>query len=408
MKVLVINNGSSSGKYCLYDMDTEMVIAEGVAERLVIHGGINAELTHRVPGRDPVRRAHVIENHASAVRLLLEVLTAEDTGVIGSIDDIDAIGHRVVHAGTKFAESALITADVIAAVEDCIELGPLHNPPNLAGIRACEAALPGVPQVAVFDTAFGQTLPPHAYHYAIPHEIYVMHGVRRYGFHGTSHRYITLVATKMLEARGIPREEQKLITCHLGNGCSMAAVKGGRCVDTSMGLTPLEGLVMGTRCGDIDPAAIPFIMEREGVDTDEIDDMLNKRSGLLGLSGVSSDMRDIRAAAASGDKRAQLAIDVFCYRIRKYIGAYAAALGGLHAVAFTAGIGENTPLVRDECVEGLEFMGLEIDHARNQEFEGVDEPADVSTANARARVLVIPTDEELMIARDTLNIVVAL
>ena len=408
MKLLVINCGSSSVKYCVFEMATESILAEGIAERVLVEGGTRAELTHKVPGHEPVKAARALSDHASAVALIIKTLSDPKIGVLASVEEIGAIGHRVLHAGTKFAESVLIAPDVIAAVEECIELGPLHNPPNLAGIRACEQMLPGVPQVAVFDTAFGQTLPPHAYHYAIPHEIYEKHGVRRYGFHGTSHRYIALVASEMLSGRGIAIEEQKLVTCHLGNGCSMTAVRGGKCIDTSMGLTPLEGLVMGTRSGDIDPAAIPFIMEREGIDTDEVDDLLNKRSGLLGLSGVSSDMRDIRAAATSGNERARLAIDVFCYRIRKYVGAYAAALGGFDALAFTAGIGENTPLVRAQSIEGLGFMGLEIDHAKNEEFQRVREPVDLSTPNAKARVLVIPTDEELMIARDTAEIVAAL
>jgi acetate kinase len=310
----------------------------------------------------------------------------------------------VVHGGPRFSASALISDEVIAAIEECTELSPLHNPPNLAGIRACSEIMPDTPQVAVFDTAFGQSVPPHAYHYAIPYELYERRNIRRYGFHGTSHRYVSLVAGRLLEERGIAREDQKLVTCHLGNGCSMTAVAGGKCIDTSMGLTPLEGLVMGTRSGDIDPAAVWFIMEREGIDTDAVDVLLNKQSGLLGVSGVSSDMRDVLAAAKQGNERAQLALDVYCYRVRKYIGAYAAALGGLDALVFTAGVGENAPLIRRRCVEGLHFIGLELDESANQAAVGGEDVCDVSLASSPARVLVIPTNEELMIARDTAGI----
>jgi acetate kinase len=405
VKLLVINSGSSSVKYSLFEMDDERVLAEGLADRVAVGGGERAELTHKVAGRDKVAVTQPLPTHEAAVSLIIATLTAPDTGVLRSVDEIAAVGHRVVHAGTKFAGSVLITPAVIAAVEECIELGPLHNPPNLAGIRACAAALPSVPQVAVFDTAFGQTLPPEAYHYALPYELYEKYALRRYGFHGTSHRYVSLVATRILEDRGISRADQKLITCHLGNGCSMTAVAGGKCVETSMGLTPLEGLVMGTRSGDLDPAAVWFLMEHEGLTTDQVDVLLNKQSGLLGMSGVGSDMRDVLAAAQAGNERAQLALDVYCYRVRKYLGAYCAILGGLHAVVFTAGVGENSPYIRAGCVKNVGHLGLELDATANEPVVGPKEPADISTAASPARLLVIPTNEELMIARDTLGIV---
>ncbi len=404
MKLLVINCGSSSAKYSLFEMDDDSVLAEGLADRVAVGGGARAELTHEVPGRDKLSIPRPMPDHRAAISLIIEVLTSAESGVIASVEEIKAIGHRVVHAGTKFSESVRIDDQVIAAVEECVELGPLHNPPNLAGVYACAEIMPGTPQVAVFDTAFGQSMPPHAYHYAVPHELHSKYSLRRYGFHGTSHRYVSLVAAQMLEERGITRGDQKLITCHLGNGCSMTAVSGGRCIDTSMGLTPLEGLVMGTRSGDIDPAAIWFIMEHEHIDTDEVDVLLNKKSGLLGLSGVSSDMRDVLAAADDGNERAQLALDVYCYRVRKYGGAYAAALGGLHALVFTAGVGENSPVIRARCTEGLQFLGLELDASANEAAVGGDEPQDISTEASAVRALVIPTNEELMIARDTAEI----
>jgi acetate kinase len=404
LRLLVINCGSSSVKYSLFEMEDESVLAEGLADRVSVGGGHRAELTHEVPGREELTVARAMPDHRVAVGLVIEALTSPEHGVISSVDEIRAIGHRVVHGGPRFSASALISDEVIAAIEECTELSPLHNPPNLAGIRACSEIMPDTPQVAVFDTAFGQSVPPHAYHYAIPYELYERRNIRRYGFHGTSHRYVSLVAGRLLEERGIAREDQKLVTCHLGNGCSMTAVAGGKCIDTSMGLTPLEGLVMGTRSGDIDPAAVWFIMEREGIDTDAVDVLLNKQSGLLGVSGVSSDMRDVLAAAKQGNERAQLALDVYCYRVRKYIGAYAAALGGLDALVFTAGVGENAPLIRRRCVEGLHFIGLELDESANQAAVGGEDVCDVSLASSPARVLVIPTNEELMIARDTAGI----
>ena len=405
MKLLVINSGSSSVKYSLFEMDGERVLADGIADRVAVDGGEKAELTHGVPGRDTDVLVRALPTHNAAVALLIETLTSPETGVLSSVEEIRAIGHRVVHAGTRFERSVLVTDGVIAVIEACVELSPLHNPPNLAGIRACAAVLPNVPQVAVFDTAFGQTLPPEAYHYAIPYELYEKHGIRRYGFHGTSHRYVSLVAAGLLEQRGVPRAAQRIITCHLGNGCSMTAVSGGRCIETSMGLTPLEGLVMGTRSGDLDPAVVWFIMEHEGLDTDQVDALLNKRSGLLGVSGVGSDMRDVLAAAEAGNARAQLALDIYCYRVRKYLGAYCAILGGLHAVVFTAGVGENSAYIRSGCLKNLEHLGLHLDPPANESAFSLAEPKDVATTDSPVRILVIPTNEELMIARDTLGIV---
>jgi acetate kinase len=386
-------------------MEHEVVLAEGIADRVAVQGGARAQLAHQVPGREEVVLEQPLPTHEAAVALIIRTLTSPPTGVLGAVEEIRAVGHRVVHGGMKFGASTLITEPVIAAVEACIELGPLHNPPNLAGIRACAAVLPDTPQVAVFDTAFGQTLPPEAYHYAIPYELFEKYALRRYGFHGTSHRYVSLVAAEQLEARGLPRAEQKLITCHLGNGCSMTAVSGGRCVETSMGLTPLEGLVMGTRSGDLDPAAVWFIMEHEGIGTDEVDALLNKKSGLLGVSGVSSDMRDVLAAAQQGNARARLALDLYCYRVRKYLGAYCAVLGGLHAVVFTAGVGENSASIRAGCLRNLEHLGLELDAAANESATGRGLVRDIATASSPARILVIPTNEELMIARDALEII---
>jgi len=408
LKLLVINCGSSSVKYALYEMDTQTVLASGLADRVSVAGGAEAELTHEAPGRAPLTLARPMPDHTSAVALIIATLTDPEHGAIENVGAIRAVGHRVVHGAARYSESVLITEEVIAAIEACAELSPLHNPPNLAGIRACAAVLPNTPQVAVFDTAFSQTVPPHAYHYAIPHELYERRGVRRYGFHGTSHRYVSGMAAALLADRGLDRERQRIITCHLGNGCSMTAVSGGRCLDTSMGLTPLEGLVMGTRSGDLDPAVVWFIMEHEGLNSDEIDMLLNKKSGLLGLSGVSSDMRDVLAAAAEGNERARLALDVYCYRIRKYIGAYAAALGGLDALVFTAGVGENSPPIRARCVGGLEFLGLRLDEATNEGVVGPETPQDIAQADSPARILVIPTDEELTIARDTQAIVESL
>jgi acetate kinase len=339
-------------------------------------------------------------NHKVAVQAVLQVLTSEENGVIKSMSEIDAVGHRVVHGGEKFSSSALITPEVKKAIKSCYDLAPLHNPPNMTGIEACEEAMPGVPQVAVFDTAFHQSMPASSYIYALPYEMYEKHGIRKYGFHGTSHGYVARRAAEMMKK---PLESLKLITCHLGNGSSIAAVKYGRCIDTSMGLTPLAGICMGTRSGDIDPAIVSFLMEKEGLDTKGIDDLLNKKSGVMGISGVSSDFRDLYAAAGDGNKRASLALDVFKYQCRKFIGAYSAAMGGVDAVIFTAGIGENTTDIRRGACEGLEYMGIQIDPYRNSAVKGRE--AEVSTDESRVKVLVVPTNEELAIARETAKVV---
>jgi len=405
MKLLVINCGSSSVKFQLLEMDGEVVLAKGLADRVGIGGGREATLSYEARGRAPVRLAQPMPDHLTALSLIAETLLHAEHGVLTSLTEIRAVGHRVVHGGEQFHASALLDDAVLAAVRACSDLAPLHNPANLQGIEAAQRLLPGVPQVAVFDTAFHQTMPRRAYLYAIPYELYAERRLRRYGFHGTSHRFVSGVATELLAARGVAPAQQAIITCHLGNGCSMAAVQGGTVVDTSMGLTPLEGLVMGTRSGDVDPAIVWYIQEALGIDTDEIDVLLNQRSGLLGVSGVSSDMRDVLAAAQEGNQRAATALDLYTYRIRKYIGAYAAAMGRLHAVIFTAGVGENSPDIRARCLAGLELLGLEVDPARNTAAVGLAAPVDIAPDASPGRVLVIPTNEELLIARDTAAIV---
>ena len=319
-----------------------------------------------------------------------------------SVCEIAAVGHRVVHGGERFVESTLVNDEILDQIDKLSELAPLHNPPNLEGIRACMRLMPGVPQVAVFDTAFHASIPDHAYTYALPYEYYTNYGVRRYGFHGTSHRYVTAQAQKMLAEAGYDTSRTRIVTCHLGNGCSMAAVVGGNSIDTSMGMTPAEGLVMGTRSGDLDPAILPYLAKRLGASPDETDDLINKRSGLLGISGVSSDMRDLERAVAEGNDRARLAVAIFCYRIKKYIGAYAAAMGGLDAVVFTGGIGENDAHVRSAVCDNMEFLGLQMDQRKNETLEG---PADISKSTGAARILLVPTNEERMIATDTSRVV---
>jgi len=404
VKVLVINCGSSSLKYQLFDMTDERSLADGIAQRVAVEGGADASLEHRPAGGEEYHLEASMPDHRVAFRHAMAALTDAEHGVISSLDEIGAVGHRVVHGGEKFAEAVVIDDEVQRAIEQFSELAPLHNPPNLTGIRACKELLPQVTQVAVFDTAFHQSMPPHAYLYGLPFEIYRDRQVRRYGFHGTSHRYVALRAAEFLADTGVPAYEQKIITCHLGNGCSMTAVLGGKSVDTTMGMTPLEGLLMGTRCGDLDPAIVIFLMEHLGMDRDEADDLLNKHSGLLGVSGVGSDMRDIHRAAEAGNERAALALDIFCYRVRKYIGAYSAVLGGLDALVFTGGIGENDAHVRACSVEGLEHLGLLVDPARNEAPQFEDDIASVGLADAAANMLVIRTDEELMIARDTVRL----
>lgn len=395
MKVLVVNCGSSSLKYQLIDMTDESVLAKGLVERIGIEGSV---LKHEATGKEKKVIEEPMKDHKKALQLVLEALIHPEHGAIADMKEIDAVGHRVVHAGEKFSDSVIIDEAVIAALEECIELAPLHNPPNLTGITACMELMPGVPMVGVFDTAFHQTMPPASYIYPLPYEYYEKYGVRRYGFHGTSHKYVAQRTAAML---GKDLSELKIVTCHLGNGASITAVDQGKSVDTSMGFTPLEGLVMGTRSGDLDPAIITFIMEKENLSIDEVNTLLNKKSGVLGISGVSSDFRDIESAASEGNKRAQLALDKFNARVRKYIAAYAAVMGGVDAVVFTAGLGENSITARESICEGFEFMGLELDKEKNA-IRGKE--AIVSKDGSKVKVLVIPTNEELMIARDTLGL----
>ena len=393
MNILVINAGSSSLKYQLMDPDTGWVSAKGLCERI----GIDGRLTHRIPAKgEKVSRDIPMPTHSEAISAVLDILVDERYGVIKSLDEVDAVGHRVLHGGDKFVESCIINEACKQAIRDCIPLGPLHNPANLKGIEACEKVMPGKPQVAVFDTAFHMTMPPKAYRYAIPTKYYEEDHLRRYGFHGTSHRF---VSKRAIELMGKPASELKIIVCHLGNGSSLSAVADGKCQDTSMGLSPLAGLPMGTRSGDIDTCVAQFIMNKYNLSADQCLNMLNKQSGVLALSnGLSSDFRDLESAAKEGNEACQLALDKFCYETRKYIGAYAAALGGLDCLVFTAGVGENGPTNRASICEGLEFMGVKLDPKRN-EVRG--EEALISADDSRVKVWVIPTNEELMIAQDT-------
>jgi acetate kinase len=398
MNVLVLNCGSSSVKYQLVDVDARKMLARGSVERIGMSG---ATLTNVRHDGDEIRIAGEIVDHTVAIEYILAVLLSRNHGVIADKSDIHAVGHRVVHGGETFSGSVLITDEVVKTLRDNIELAPLHNPHNLRGISACEAALPGTPQVGVFDTAFHQRMPRRAFLYGIPYSLYSQYKIRRYGFHGTSHRYVADQAAAML---GRPLASLKIVTCHLGNGCSMAAVDGGISIDTTMGFTPLEGLLMGTRSGDIDPSVILFVMGKEGLSMNEAGTLLNKHSGLQGISGVSSDMREIIAEMKNGDKKASYAFDVFSYRVKKYIGAYAAAMGGLDAVVFTGGIGENSPEVRQASCSGLEVLGITLDQAAN---ESPERQKDITTKGSTSRVLVIPTNEELVIALDTMEIVKA-
>jgi len=392
MNILVINAGSSSLKYQLLNPETQQVLAKGLCERI----GIDGKFTYKPDGKQVIKDADVaMPTHSEAIQAVLNALVDTDNGVIGSMKEIDAVGHRVVHGGEKFAKSVLITDEVMAAIEECNPLAPLHNPANIIGIKACQSLMPSTPMVAVFDTAFHQTMPPVAYTYALPYEYYENDKVRRYGFHGTSHKYVAQRAAAML---GKPMEQLKLISCHLGNGSSVTAVDCGKSVDTSMGFTPLAGLPMGTRCGDIDAGIMEYLMNKYGMDIKEMLNIMNKKSGVLGVSGVSSDFRDLEAAGAEGNQRAALAIDMFLYNVKKLIGAYAAAMGGVDAVIFTAGVGENGSQNRAGIVSGLEFMGIKIDEAKNK-LRG--EEIDISAEGATVRTLVIPTNEELMIALDT-------
>lgn len=391
MKILVINAGSSSLKYQFIDIDTKQVLAKGLCERI----GIDGKLTQKVSGREDFVRQDAMKDHSDAIKMVIEALTDQEVGVISDMKEIDAVGHRVVHGGEIFSGSVVIDDAVMDALNQCVELAPLHNPANIIGIEACSKIMPGVPQVGVFDTAFHQTMPKQAYMYALPYEMYTKHKIRRYGFHGTSHKYVSQRAAEML---GKSPEELKIITLHLGNGSSITAVDGGKSVDTTMGFTPLAGVAMGTRCGDIDPAIVTFLMEKENLDQKGINDLMNKESGVYGISDISSDFRDLEKAAGEGNERAQLALDMFAYSVKRYIGAYAAVMGGVDAIVFTAGIGENTAMMRAAITEGLEFMGIKVDPELNQ-VRG--EERDISAAGATVKTLVIPTDEEMMIALDT-------
>lgn len=396
MKVLVINCGSSSLKYQLIDSETEQALAVGICERI----GIDGRLNHTPAGGEKIVVDKDMPDHEVAVKLVLEELTDAESGVISDLSEIDAIGHRVVHGGEKFASSVVIDEDVIAAIEECNPLAPLHNPANLIGIRACQAIMPGVPNTAVFDTAFHQTMEPVAFLYGLPYEYYDTYKVRRYGFHGTSHSFVSARAIELL---GLDPNDSKVIVCHLGNGASISAVKNGKSVDTSMGLTPLEGLVMGTRSGDIDPAIIEYVAHATDQSLEEVMAVLNKESGVYGLSGVSSDFRDLENAAADGNQRAQLAQDVFGYRVAKYIGAYTAAMNGVDAIVFTAGLGENNHIMREYICSYLGYLGVEIDVKENA-VRSVEKV--VSSGNSKVKVMVIPTNEELAIARETVELLI--
>ena len=399
MKILVLNCGSSSIKYQLFDMESKSVLAKGGIEKIGLEGSF-LKLTQ--PDGEKVTLTKDIPEHTTGVRFIISVLTGEEYGVIKSINEIDAVGHRMVHGGEKFSSSVLLTDEVMKDFEACSELAPLHNPANIKGVNAVKDIAPDMPQVGVFDTSFHQTLPDYAYIYGVPYELYEKYGIRRYGFHGTSHRYIT---KRVCEILGVKPEDKKIITCHIGNGGSIAAVKNGKCVDTTMGLTPLEGLMMGTRSGDIDPGAIPFIMEKLQLDGKGLSDLLNKKSGVMGVSGVSSDMREVEAAAKAGNKRAELANTIYFYRIKKYIGAYAAAMGGVDIIVFAGGVGENQAPCREASLEGLEFIGVELDKELNKKSRG--EEVVLSTPESKVKVVLVPTDEELMIASDTYEIVSA-
>ena len=390
MKILIINAGSSSLKYQFMESEGGQVFAKGLCERI----GIDGRLTHKVPGREDVVREIPMPTHSEAIQSVLDIMVDPVNGVIASTDEIAAVGHRVLHGGMAFTESCVIDDACIAAIEKCIPLGPLHNPANLMGIRACQAIMPNTPQVAVFDTAFHMTMPPKAYIYAIPYEYYEKDDVRRYGFHGTSHRYVSARAIDML---GNP-EHSRVICCHLGNGSSLSACVDGKCMDTSMGLGPLAGFPMGTRSGDVDATILEYLMGRYNYDIKEMLNILNKKSGVLGISGVSSDFRDLDAAAAQGNERAQLALDKFIYEVKKFIGAYTTVMGGVDAIVFTAGIGENSIDLRRQICDGLEYMGIKMDAEKNN-VRGKE--ADVSAADSKVKIFVIPTNEELMIAMDT-------
>lgn len=396
MKVLVINAGSSSLKYQLIDMENENLLAKGICEQI---GDDNAKFTHKVPADESknIKEAHPLKDHGEAIQLVLDTLVDEKHGVIKSMDEIGAVGHRVLHGAEKFSSSVLVTEEMKEAVKECFKFGPLHNPANLKGIEACEKIM-DVPQVAVFDTGFHQTMPDYAYMYALPYEFYEKDGIRKYGFHGTSHRY---VSGRCIELLGGKAEGTKIVTCHLGNGSSISAIMDGKCYDTTMGLTPLEGIMMGTRCGSIDPAIIPVIMKSHNLTPDEMDTLMNKKSGMLGIAGTS-DNRTIEQRAKDGDERAKLVESMLCHQLTKYIGGFAAAMGGIDAVVFTGGIGENNPQYRTRVAENIKFLGTDIDEEKNH-LRG--EEVEISVPGSKVRMFVIPTNEELVIARDTMEIV---
>ena len=396
MKILVLNCGSSSVKYKLFEMESKEVLAQGGIEKIGLKGSF---LKLTLPMGDKVVLEGEILEHQSAIEYILGVITSEKYGCIKSLSEIDAVGHRVVHGGEKFNSSVLIDNDVIQKIVECIDIAPLHNPPNLLGIEAIKELLPKCPQVAVFDTAFHQTMPDYAYMYGIPYSLYKKYAIRRYGFHGTSHRYVSRRACEVL---GLPYEQQRIITIHIGGGGSLAAIKDGVAVDTSMGMTPVEGLLMGTRCGDIDPGVIGFLMEKENISYNSMLTLINKHSGVLGVSGVSSDMREIESAIADGNDRAVLAMKIYNYRIRKYIGSYAAALEGLDVLVFTGGVGENQFKTRAEVCKGLEFMGVKLDAALNDGMRGEEKL--ISAPDSKVKIIVVPTDEEFMIADDTMKV----
>ena len=396
MKILVLNCGSSSIKHALYNMDTKEVMTSGGAER----GGLDGAFVKVTMANGEKKQImHDIPEHTEGVKFIFSLLTDPEIGVIKDLKEIDAVGHRMVHGGEKFNKSVLLNEEVLKVFEECSDLAPLHNPANLKGVNAVSELMPGLPQVGVFDTAFHQTMPDYAYMYAVPYELYEKYAIRRYGFHGTSHRY---VAQRVCDFLGVNPEDKKIITCHIGNGASIAAVDGGKCVDTSMGLTPLEGVMMGTRSGDIDGGAVAFLQKKLNLDADGISDLLNKKSGVLGITELSSDMREVEAACEKGEPKAVLAMQMYNYRIKKYIGAYAAAMGGVDIIVFTAGVGENQWSTRQESCEGLEFLGVKIDKELNKGLRGVEKV--ISTPDSKVTVCIIPTDEELMIATDTMNL----
>lgn len=397
MKILVLNCGSSSIKYALYDMDDRSVMAQGGIERVGMEG---AFVKIKLPNGEKRTIEHDIPEHTEGVKLIFSLLTDKAIGAIKSLEEIDAVGHRMVHAGEKFAHSVVIDDEVIKAYEECIDLAPLHNPANLKGVNAVRSLMPNMPQVGVFDTAFHQTMPKHAFMYALPYELYEKYGIRRYGFHGTSHRYVSARACEYL---GLDYEKQRIITCHIGNGGSVAAIKNGKCIDTSMGLTPLEGIMMGTRSGNVDAGALVYLQKKLGLSADELSDLLNKKSGMLGISGISSDMREVREAAENGNERAKLAISMYTYCIKKYVGAYAAAMGGCDIIVFTAGVGENQDIVRELVCTDMEYMGVEMDVEKNSKIRA--EEAVLSMPGSKVKIVLIPTDEELMIASDTMSLV---